>query len=141
MSRKKVQIDWQLVNEMLEAHNSGADIARHLGIHPVTLYERCRKDNKTTFEDLLHKCRAQSMHKLRCAQIECALGTTYVNEHGKTVTVLPNVEMLKFLGKQYLGQTDKVESKHTISGYIIEDEDGKVIEDTTTLELQDDNED
>ena len=40
MARPKVDIDWERVNELLEADCEGTEIAAHLGIKPDTLYKR-----------------------------------------------------------------------------------------------------
>lgn len=41
--RKEIEIDWEKVDMYLRAHCNGVAVARLLGIHPDTLYNRCKE--------------------------------------------------------------------------------------------------
>jgi hypothetical protein len=72
---------------------------------------------KRSFAPLLKSGRANMRDRLRTAQVRKALGHYYekVDKEGniEIYTTPPDNTMLIWLGKQYLGQSDKVESKDT----------------------------
>jgi len=49
--RPQKEIDWNLVDEMLEAHCTGTQVAAVLGIHVDTLYIRTQQEKGTGFSD------------------------------------------------------------------------------------------
>jgi IS30 family transposase len=89
-----VAIDWEKVSEWLEAGADGTDVAAALGIHPETLYDRCKKEQKTDFSVYRAQKRAVGMNSLRVARYELA-------------TKDKNPTMMIWLSKQMLGETDK----------------------------------
>jgi len=97
MPRKKIKIDWAKVDRMLEAACTGTEIAAALGIHTNTLYERCKIDNKSDFSGYSQAKRASGERLLKMKQMELAM------KGDKT--------MLVWLGKQRLGQSNKMEAK------------------------------
>jgi hypothetical protein len=99
MGRKRITIDWDEVDKMLEAGCTGTEIAAALGMHPETLYGRCEQDNNIGFSDYLAQKRASGARLLKMKQFEIAMSGD------KT--------MLIWLGKQYLDQTEKQEIKTT----------------------------
>lgn len=96
MAAKKAVIDWDKVDQHLQARCSGAAIARQLGIHSNTLYQRCKEDKGVEFVTYQQEKRAEGDDMLRLAQFKEA--------------VKGNTSMLIWLGKQYLEQKDKSES-------------------------------
>lgn len=93
MGRKRIEIDWERVDEYLKAQCDGAAIARMLNIHPDTLYSRCEADHKTVFSAYAQQKKEQGKEILRRKQFDTAMAG--------------NVTMLIWLGKQYLEQSDK----------------------------------
>lgn len=96
MPRKKIKIDWSKVDKMLEAGCTGTECAASLGIHEDTLYNACEREHKTGFSAYRAQKRAAGDVLLRVAQFKKALG-------GET-------SMQIWLGKNRLGQSDKVET-------------------------------
>ncbi len=72
------------------------EIASKLGISVDTLERACNRERLTSFADYFGQKRQIGFTRLRNKQFESALGG--------------NVTMLIWLGKQFLGQSDKVES-------------------------------
>jgi len=89
-----IAIDWDKVDELLEAGCDGTQIAAYLGCHPETLYDRCKEDKKTDFSDYKAQKRAKGDSALLTAQYDAA-----VKDKDRA--------MLIWLGKQRLGQSDK----------------------------------
>jgi hypothetical protein len=97
MGRKKINIDWNEVDKMLEAGCTGTEIAAALGMHPETLYGRCEQDNNIGFSDYSAQKRASGDRLLKVRQFAAAMAGNNV--------------MLIWLGKQRLNQTEKQEIK------------------------------
>lgn len=93
--RPKIPIDWDKVKGLIAAGASGATIAYEIGCTPDTLYVRCQEDQGMEFTSfkLLHHGRGDDI--LRIKQFELAKGG--------------DVTMLKWLGKNRLGQRDRTE--------------------------------
>jgi DNA-binding CsgD family transcriptional regulator len=74
-------------------------------------------DLKRSFGPLLKKGRSNLRDRIRTAQVRKALGHFYEKEDKDGVmqiyTTPPDNTMLIWLGKQYLGQSDKTETKDT----------------------------
>ena len=100
--RPKAAIDWKKVDKALEQGANGVQVAAMLGVHPETLYERCKADNKTNFTDYLTQKRESGNQQLLGMQFQAA-------KEG-------SVPMLIWLGKQRLGQKDKKDLDHTTNG-------------------------
>ena len=112
--RKKIVINWARVNSALEAGANGVQVAAMLGIHPETLYDRCKEVYKTDFSAYMLTKRESGNEKLLKAQYELA-----IQENDRA--------MLIWLGKQRLNQSEKREVKTEFSGLnfkIVEDENG-----------------
>lgn len=94
------------------------EIASLAGIDEATV--------KRSFAPLLKKGRNNMRARLRTAQVRKALGHCYekVEKDGTKViyTTEPDNTMLIWLGKQYLGQSDKSETKHTDVSKLSDDE-------------------
>lgn len=102
MGRKKIVIDWKLVDKMLMASCEGTEVAAALGIHPDTLYLRCEKDKKMGFSEYLRQKKAKGDNYLKTKQYQVAMNG--------------DKSMLIWLGKNRLGQSDKVDAKTEVSG-------------------------
>ncbi len=96
--RPKANIDWDIVDELLEADCEGTEIAAYIGIHPDTLYLRCQNEKKMGFSEYLRLKKAKGNSLIKVKQFEMA-----VKDKDKA--------MLIWLGKQRLGQKDKVENE------------------------------
>jgi hypothetical protein len=93
--RPRIYIDWDQVGDLLEKQYTAVAIAAHLGIAEDTLRKRCPVDLGCGFSEFSNKRRMRGLEGLRAKQFEVAMAG--------------NVTMLIWLGKQYLGQTDKAE--------------------------------
>jgi len=93
-----VNIDWDIVDSLLEAGCDGVHVAAYFGIHPDTLYNRCKEENNTDFSAYKAEKRAKGDLKLFVAQFDAA-----VKEKDRA--------MMIWLGKQRLGQKDKQETE------------------------------
>ena len=97
--RKKIVINWARVNSALEAGANGVQVAAMLGMHPDTLYNKCKALYNMDFSAYMLIKREAGNEKLLKAQYELA-----INEN--------NNSMLIWLGKQRLNQSDKREIKN-----------------------------
>jgi AraC-like DNA-binding protein len=90
------EIDWETVDKLCQLQCTSEEIGSVLNISTDTLSRRCRKKFKTSFAEYIAEKRLGGRVSLRRAQWSKALKET-------------NTTMLIWLGKQYLGQTDKLE--------------------------------
>jgi hypothetical protein len=97
MSREKTKIDWVFVDNKLANFWVGTEIAACLGITEDTLYNRVKETFNLDFSVYRAQKRAKGEGTLRELQLKAA-------QDG-------NVTMLIWLGKQYLGQSDKQDIK------------------------------
>jgi hypothetical protein len=102
MGRKKANIDWGKVDQMLMAGCNGVEVAASIGIHPDTLYLRCEEDNNMGFSQYSAAKKASGDRLLKMKQFDLA--------------VKGDRTMLVWLGKQRLGQSDKKTSDITTGG-------------------------
>jgi hypothetical protein len=100
MARKKSEIDWPLVDSMLEAGCTGEEVAASLGIHADTLYRRIEDERKIGFA-------AYRQQKI-------ALGDRILREKLFTKAKAGDTTSLIFLAKTRLGMSEKVEVEHQI---------------------------
>lgn len=100
MSRKKINIDWTIVDEKFAHFWEGTEIAAFLGISFDTLDRRIKEEFNTDFADYKAQKRAKGQSILRDLQLKSARDGSYV--------------MQIWLGKQYLSQSDKQD--HTTGG-------------------------
>ena len=96
-------IDWNIVDELLEAGCEGTHVAAYFGIHPDTLYNRCKEEHGTDFSAYKAEKRSKGDIKLLKVQFEAA-----VKDKDKA--------MMIWLGKQRLGQKEKQETDLNHSG-------------------------
>jgi hypothetical protein len=91
--RKTYQVDWSKVDYYLKVQCEGTEIADCFGISPMTLYRACEREKKVNFEVYKQQKASEGKNLLKVKQFQSA------NEG--------NTTMLIWLGKQYLGQTEK----------------------------------
>lgn len=90
---RKVTIDWDYVDSLLEAGNDGIRVAANLGIHEDTFYRRCQKDKGIGFADYIAQKRKRGESKIIAKQYEKAM--------------TGDNSMLIWVGKQMCGQSDQ----------------------------------
>jgi len=93
--RTPAVIDWDTVGKLLEADCKTVDIARQLGVSEMTLYRRCKADLNVSYVTFSQQKKMLGDNLLRAKQYQTAMSG--------------NVTMQIWLGKQRLGQTDKLE--------------------------------
>lgn len=98
-TKPKININWDEVGKLLEAGSSGVEVAAYLGFSEQALYLRCRQDLDKEFSALKQEKRARGDALLRGKQYATAMKG--------------NVPMQIFLGKNRLGQADKVDQRMT----------------------------
>lgn len=107
--QKEAKLSADQIEQAASVGCTDSEIAALAGIDEATL--------KRSFAPLLKNGRANMRDRLRTAQVRKALGTHYekVDDDGiiHVYTTLPDNTMLIWLGKQYLGQSDKAETKDT----------------------------
>ena len=96
--RPKIEIDWKVVDKLLKLLCTGDEIAGFLEVSYDTLVRRCRIDKKKSFADFSKQKRGGGKITLRKKQ--WALADT-------------SPAMAIFLGKQHLGQSDKISTELT----------------------------
>lgn len=99
-------IDWELVDEMLEAGCPGTEIAGTFGMHPDTFYMRVKDEKNMGFSDYYSLKTAQGAGMIRLHQFRKALGKTEIGDN----------TLLIFLGKTRLQQ--KEEQNVTVSAEV-----------------------
>lgn len=105
MGRPKIEIDFEKINKLCEFHCTAQEIVAHLKIFDSkisynTVERRIKEEFNMTFgEYVQEKHNGFAKPKIRGLQWKAA-------ENG-------NTSMLIWLGKQYLGQTDKQEIQHS----------------------------
>lgn len=93
-------IDWKMVDTLLMSGCTGAEIASHFDMHPITFYERVERQYGTSFTNYSSEKKQKGESLLRHKQFEVAL------KGDKT--------MLVWLGKNRLGQKE-TEEKATVA--------------------------
>jgi hypothetical protein len=99
--RNRAEIDWAIVDRHLFAGVDGVTIAGVLGVAPITLYRACERTHSVNFDVYKQQKRAVGLDMLRLTQHEIA--------------VAGNVPMAIWLGKQFLGQSEKADIKSDVA--------------------------
>jgi hypothetical protein len=102
VGRPVKDIDWNLVDNACLMHATEAEIAGLLDINIDTLAIAIRKEFDMTFPEYF--------------AIKSAGGKMSLRRKQYTKAMEGNVTMQIWLGKQWLGQSDKMESKQEITG-------------------------
>ena len=91
--RPQSQIDYEILDELCSLQCTGEEAASVLKIDYDTLNAALKRDGHIGFSEYLGKKRGKGKESLRRCQWKAAMAG--------------NTTMLIFLGKQYLGQSDK----------------------------------
>jgi hypothetical protein len=105
MSRPEKKIDWQRVDELLEAGCLGTEIAAYFGMHSNTFYVRMTAHHGMGFSEYSSQKKSSGEALIREAQYK------------KAIKKLDNT-MLIWLGKQRLGQRENSQEE-TVGADII----------------------
>lgn len=105
MGRKKININWERIEEMAMAGANGQQISASIGIHYNTLVNKCKAEKKCDFSEYLHEKKQKGNRLLFEKQFELA-------KKGDRA-------MLIWLGKQRLDQSDKKEIKQENTGQLL----------------------
>lgn len=97
MSRPRKPVDQEQVAKLMSIQCTEDEICGFFGIHSDTLLRRIKEWGYTGFTDMYKKHSQDGKISLRRSQFKVANG----DEKNK-----PNVTMLIWLGKQYLGQKE-----------------------------------
>jgi hypothetical protein len=104
-------INWDTVVDLCEIHCTGQEIASIIGVDRDTLNAACKREQGVGFSAYFMQKSAGGKCSLRRRQFKLAVGEEAVIAEDGTVLkpeVPPNVTMLIFLGKAWLGQSDKL---------------------------------
>jgi len=102
VGRPLIKIDWELVDRMCGIHCTGEEQAGMLSIDYDTLDRACQREKGVNFAEYFKQKSANGKMSLRRRQYTAAM-------EGQPT-------MMVWLGKQWLGQTDKIESDLNVSG-------------------------
>ena len=97
-TRPEIPINWERVDELLEAGCYGTEIAAVFGMHCETFYDRVLKEYQVGFTEYSTAKRAKGESALREAQYNKALGKSKKGDNA----------MLIWLGKQRLNQRESI---------------------------------
>ena len=112
--RPEFEIDWNYVDELLQAHCTGTQVAATLGIHPDTLYKKCETKHNVGFSEYSRQKKETGVTLLKVTQFQTALKGS--------------IPMQIFLGKNYANQKDKPEPDKTSNKGSIMDTMDKLME-------------
>lgn len=107
IGRPKLAVDWKSAEGLAAILCTGEEISGFLGISYDTLERRIKETYKETFADWYRKHSVNGLISLRRSQFANA-------------TIGNNVTMQIWLGKQLLGQTDKIETENNTNLNITE---------------------
>lgn len=94
--RPKIDIDWEIVDKLCAMQCTLREISAWFDCSEDTIERACKREKKIGFAEYFKQKREKGRISLRRKQHEVAM--------------TGNVTMLIFLGKQYLGQADKLET-------------------------------
>ena len=97
VGRPNKKIDWDAIDKMLIAGCQGTSIAHKYGMNPETFYRRCQKEKGINFSEY--------------QQQKLEVGNDILRQVQFSKAAKGDNTMLVWLGKNRVGQTDKVESK------------------------------
>ncbi len=96
-------IDWNYVNELLEANCHGTEIAAHFDMHPSTFYRKVEEKYGMTFTQFSQEKKGKGDSLLRYQQYLKALGKSEVGDN----------TLLIWLGKTRLQQKESSDNSQT----------------------------
>jgi hypothetical protein len=98
----QIEIDWNIVDGLLEANCTGDEIAGYFGLSYDSLYNRCREEKKSIFSDYSAPRKYRGRSKIRFKQYDIA--------------VKGDRQMLIWLGRNLLGQSENPTSEVKFDG-------------------------
>ena len=98
--KPKVNLNWELIDNLLIAGCDGRQVAAYIGCHPDTLYRRCVSERKANFSNYAQEKRSVGDSMLLTAQFKEAYNSR-------------NTSMLIWLGKCRLKQQETKNYEHT----------------------------
>lgn len=119
-AKKEIPNLWDQVDNLLKINCTGEEIAAVLNINYDTLAKRCVDEKGCLFSEYIKTGNNLFKTSLKRLQWRSAQGkiTEIKDEEGniieEKVIIKPDVTMQIFLGKQYLGQEDKVSNVQDI---------------------------
>jgi hypothetical protein len=114
----KIAIDWDRIDDLLSIACTGEEIASVLKIDADTLCNHCKREKGCLFSDYIKNGINEGFKvSLRRTQRMVALG--FKDNNG--IVHPPSTAMLIWLGKQWLGQSDKQELSGTGGKQLIPD--------------------
>ena len=99
LGRPKIKIEWDQAEKLCAIHCTGEEIAFILNVDYDTIASACKREHNVLFSDWIKQKAAQGKASLRRKQYTTAMSG--------------NPTMLVWLGKNWLGQTDKSEEDKT----------------------------
>jgi hypothetical protein len=96
VGRPLKQIDWQKVITLCQIFCTESEIASVMDCHIDTLYEACKREHNCNFPDFFKKHSENGRASLRRSQFKKAMEG--------------HPSMLIWMGKQFLGQKDQIET-------------------------------
>lgn len=100
----KIKIDWTLVHELCSIGCTQAEICSVLKCSPDTLTRRCKEDHNQTFAEY------------HAEYVDSAFKVSLRRAMHRAAITKGNPALLIFLGKNYLGMSDKIEHQSQVSG-------------------------
>lgn len=101
MARKRIPIDYNQMDKLLALQATLQEVAFYFNCSEDTIERSVMRDKKMTFKEYREIKKQAGLISLRRAQ-------------WRKATEKMDTTMLIFLGKQYLGQTDKIETESNI---------------------------
>lgn len=95
--RPRIDIDWDVVSKLCGIQCTLAEIANFCEVSEDTIERACKRDHNMGFAEYFSQKRSSGTVSLRRKQYETAMNG--------------NVTMQIWLGKQWLGQSDKLEER------------------------------
>jgi len=109
--RPPIEIDFNLLDNLCYVQCTEAEIAGILGVSIEVIVARIKEETGKSFSEYYAEKSSGGKASLRRRQFKSAMGSDPVIVDGELVSqgVPPNPTMMIWLGKQYLGQSDKAE--------------------------------
>lgn len=125
----KGTIDYDTIDKLIRIGCTGEEVAAFLEVDYDTLNAHLKKEKGQSFSEYVRKGNSEFKISLRRAQFRSAMGVTRREvRDGREVEIQqiqPNVVMQIWLGKQFLGQSEKQDNFNHEVPFVIErtDED------------------
>jgi hypothetical protein len=104
----KKEINWTIIDSLLSINCTGEEIAAVIGVNYDTIQNHCKKEKGLMFSEYIKKGNDNFKVSLKRLQFRSAQGVFSKTTTGETKMIeKPSVTMQIWLGKQYLGQSDK----------------------------------